>query len=869
MRPGTPRLLCAALMSSFLVATSGQPQAEEDPHRPGAISVEGVPAIPAPLAAEIKRYQEIRSASFVGWNPRGGAMLIATRPGNLYQLHEVREPGTAPRELTAGDEPVRSGLHLRDGTLVFSRARGGDENYQLFRLGQDGAAEALLTDGTSRHLLGEPHPDGRRIAMTSTRRNGRDEDLYLLDALAGGEPELLLEVEHETWSVDDWSPDGSRAILRRYISHNESYAVIFELEGRKMVELPAETGGGRSRKQGRDSISRRFYRFGREARSIFFASDARGEFRELARLELATGDTIWLSGDLPWDVEGFAISPDRRRAAFSVNAEGFSRLYLLEELDAEKPGRREIELPPCIIEGLEFDGEGKRLGFTLGRPSAPAEAHSIEVDSGKLSRWTSSERAGFEEADFVEPRLFRFRSFDGREVPSFAYLPPASRRPAGGKLPVIILIHGGPEGQSRPWFSNIIQYYLRELGAAVLTPNVRGSTGYGKTYSLLDNGPRREDSVRDIGALLDWIVRAGAKEDGLDPGRVAVIGGSYGGYMVLASLIHFGEKLRAGVSAVGISDFITFLENTSAYRRDLRRAEYGDERDPEMRRIFERISPARRIHELRSALLLIHGANDPRVPFSETLQVIDRARSSGQPVWTVYASNEGHGFTRRENLDYQQAATALFLRRFLLAGEVVEAIAESGPALHARAGELFKLRRFREAVAAYDRAIAAGGAHTKDSCWERGLACYYAGDFACGQKQFEGYHTVGPLDIENGIWRWLCIAEAESVEKAIDSFYTYPRKVRPPFPALHALYAGTGGPAAVLAEAAAVPDPGRTEAVFYGHYYIGKHLEARGKRREALEAVEAALEHRIAHFMYDCAVIDRDRLRAALEREAR
>jgi dipeptidyl aminopeptidase/acylaminoacyl peptidase len=298
------------------------------------------------------------------------------------------------------------------------------------------------------------------------------------------------------------------------------------------------------------------------------------------------------------------------------------------------------------------------------------EAYALALAAPKIERWTSSERAGFEATDFVAPRPFRYRSFDGREIPAFLFLPPAAaRRGTGAKTAVLVVIHGGPESQYRPWFSAEAQHYARELGVAVIAPNVRGSSGYGKTYSLLDNGTRREDSVKDIGALLDWIAGPGAADFALDPARVAVSGGSYGGYMVLASLVGFGERIRAGVASVGISNFVSFLENTSAYRRDLRREEYGDERDPEMRRFFERISPARRLDQLRSALLLIHGVNDPRVPFSESVQAVARARSSGQPVWTLYAEGEGHGFTRRENIDYQQAAVAVFLRRFLLAAD--------------------------------------------------------------------------------------------------------------------------------------------------------------------------------------------------------
>ena len=424
-------------------------------------------------------------------------------------------------------------------------------------------------------------------------------------------------------------------------------------------------------------MARRSFRYGPGAKSLYFLSDARGEFQELARLDLASGEITWWTGDIPWDVSSLEVSPDRSRAALVTNEDGYSRLHLLDDLGAAVPQRVAKELPEGIVRNVGFSPDGARLGLTLGRPTAPFDAYSLDLASGALERWTFSERAGFDAREFVHPELVHVPSFDDRKIPAFVFLPPSgTQKPDADnaaesptkrtRIPVLISIHGGPESQYRPSFSGLRQFYCRELGLAVIAPNVRGSIGYGKTYSRLDNGMLREDSVKDIGAVLDWIAGSGGQGLGLDPDRVAVTGGSYGGYMVLASLIHFGARLRAGIDLVGVSDFITFLENTGSYRVHLRRVEYGDERDPAMRAFFEKISPLRRIGALRSPLFLIHGVNDPRVPFSEAEQLVEGARATGQPVWTLYAENEGHGFRRRENRDFQQAATALFLRRFLL-----------------------------------------------------------------------------------------------------------------------------------------------------------------------------------------------------------
>ncbi|RPI80293.1 MAG: S9 family peptidase, partial [Planctomycetaceae bacterium] len=340
--------------------------------------------------------------------------------------------------------------------------------------------------------------------------------------------------------------------------------------------------------------------------------------------------------------------------AFTTNEDGGSALYLLTGAE-----RRRFELPLGTVAGIEFSPDGRQLGFTLGRADQPADAHSVDLSSGQLTRWTYSEVGGLDPATFVGARLIRFPSFDGREVPAYVFAP--RQAAPSRKVPVLIDIHGGPESQYRPAFNGIDQFFCQELGFAVVRPNVRGSAGYGKTYLRLDNAEKREDSVRDIGALLDWI----ARQPELDASRVAVMGGSYGGYMTLASLTNFGERIKAGVDIVGIASFRSFLKNTSSYRQDLRRAEYGDERDPRMREFFERIDPLENAGRIRSSLLVAHGRNDPRVPFSEAEQIVAKVRATGRPVWTVYADNEGHGFAKRPNRDYLTAVIALFLQSAL------------------------------------------------------------------------------------------------------------------------------------------------------------------------------------------------------------
>jgi dipeptidyl aminopeptidase/acylaminoacyl peptidase len=356
-------------------------------------------------------------------------------------------------------------------------------------------------------------------------------------------------------------------------------------------------------------------------------------------------------------VEDFDLSPDGRTLAFETNEDGASVLHLLDTATGKE--KAAPKLPLGVMNGLRWRPDGKELAFTLSSARSPSDVYSLDAATGKIERWTESETGGLNPAQFPEPELVRFKSFDGKTISAFLYKPPAT---FAGKRPVIVSIHGGPESQARPSFSGRDNFWTNELGVARLVPNVRGSSGYGKTFLKLDNGQKREDSVADIGALLDWI----KTRPDLDPDRVMVTGGSYGGYMTLAVATHYSDRLRCSLDVVGISSFVSFLEHTEAYRRDLRRVEYGDERDPAMREFLLKIAPLNNAAKITKPLFIVAGRNDPRVPWTESEQMAAGLKKQGTPVWYLLGKDEGHGFAKRKNQDFQLYATVAFVRVYLL-----------------------------------------------------------------------------------------------------------------------------------------------------------------------------------------------------------
>ena len=618
---------------------------------PDNLVVEGVPPIPAELRASAGRYLEFRSAAFNHWHPRERQLLITTRFADATQLHLVQRPGGARKQLTFLPDPVAGGsFRPKTGEfIVFSQDVGGGEFYQLYRYDPNDGRITLLTDGKSRNTNPRWSHSGKWLAYSSTRRNGKDTDLYVMNPADPRKERLLLQCTGGGWSVTDWSDDDSRLVVLEYISINQSHLHVLDVADGTRRQITPKDG---------QAVSYGRAQFTRDGESVLSTTDRESEHMRLTRINLATGAHQPLTAAIPWDVEDFELGPDGKTVALVTNEDGASVLRLMT-LGTGKQ-LRVPKLPMGVISGVEWHENGHEIAFSLSSARTPSDVYSLEVRTGVVERWTESETGGLNAATFMEPQVVRLKSFDGLPISAILYRPDPVRFP--GKRPTLVNIHGGPEGQSRPIFQARNNYYLSELGVAIVFPNVRGSSGYGKSFLTLDNGFRREDSVRDIGAVLDWI----GQDPLLDSTRIAVTGGSYGGYMCLACMTHYSDRLRAGVDVVGISRFVTFLEHTQDYRRDLRRVEYGDERDPAMREFLEKVSPMATVRQITKPLMVVQGKNDPRVPVTESEQMVKAIRDNGGQVWYVMAKDEGHGFAKKRNQDYQFLATLLFFKEHLL-----------------------------------------------------------------------------------------------------------------------------------------------------------------------------------------------------------
>lgn len=598
-----------------------------------------LPISPEPYT--VKQFLQIRAAWAPQPSPDGRWVAYLTNITGTPQIWRIDVDGGCPQQLTFFDEPVRGLRVSPDGRwIAFLSDTGGNERYQIYLTTPDGDSLWNLTRHPEAiHYLADWSPDGWRLAFSSNRRDPAVFDIYLYD-LTTGKDTLIWQTDGY-YTALRFSPDGEKLLVRQARSNYDHDLFLVDLETGERRHLTPHKGWVR------------YYgpEFSPDGERLYLITDQGREYLGLAYLDLKKGGLVYV--DTPsWDYEEFTLSPDGRWLAVLINEGGYSRFFLRDLRTGEVWPIQ--DLPPGNYGGLIFPQSSQRLFFHLSAPTENADLWVLELNGLRVRRLTWSPTAGIPKGIFVSPRKVTYRSFDGLEIPAFLYLPRSSGEP---KPPAIVWVHGGPESQYRPGFSGLFQFFLYH-GYAVFAPNVRGSAGYGKTYLHLDDKEKRLDSVRDLAEGVRWLKGSGL----VDPDRIAVMGASYGGYMVLAGLTFYPDFFAAGVDIVGIANFKTFLEKTGPYRRKLREAEYGSLEDEALLR---RISPIHYVDRIRAPLLLIHGRNDPRVPVYEAQQIYEALKARNHPVELLIFEDEGHGIAKLENRLRAYSRVVAFLDRYL------------------------------------------------------------------------------------------------------------------------------------------------------------------------------------------------------------
>ncbi|MEI8155724.1 MAG: prolyl oligopeptidase family serine peptidase [Burkholderiales bacterium] len=624
---------------------------------------DGIPAIPKAIADKVSLYTEFRGFGFVGWHPKERSMLVRHREqgANIAQIYWLKSPGGKLEQITDFPDPVSTASFAphHGSYIVYGRDAGGNEATQVFRMDLATRLSTLLSNPDERSAYTWSKKGDRllieSVPLDKTAQGGTRAQvvttLTLVDPLKPESRNRLAELPGGGWGSFSFSHDDATLAAQQYRTPNDSDVFLIDAKtGAREKILP---------KVGAPAAGYSGFEWSHDNRRLFLTTNQGGEFSELSVYDRGDKTLTVLSRHIPWDIENFSLSADGQRLMAVANNNGRDEMHVFDTATGKELARPDV-VAGSIGGGQWHDTLHATLGFSLNSPQSPGDVFSLDAKTGKTERWTvASAPAGVKPDTFISPELVQIKSFDGLAVSGWLFLPDAVKFP--GKRPVMVSFHGGPEGQSTVRFMGRYNYFLNEMGVALLMPNVRGSMGYGKTYLDLDNGFKRKDSVKDGGAFLSWV----ASHPRLDSKRIVVSGGSYGGYMSLATAVDYSPLIRGAIDVVGISNFVTFLNNTESYRRDLRRVEYGDERIAEMRAFHEKIAPLNNAASITVPLFVVQGKNDPRVPYTEAEQIVSAVRKNGVPVWYLLADNEGHGFRRKANADFEFYTTVRFLEKTL------------------------------------------------------------------------------------------------------------------------------------------------------------------------------------------------------------
>jgi len=623
---------------------------------PANVTADGLPLIPGALVAKLRPYGEFRRAQLLGWHGQQRQLLVLTSTGTANQVHLVAAPLATPKPVTAFTEGTIGAASFSPAGgdfFVVRKDTGAAETHQLHTV--DGESTTLLTDGKSRNGLPAWSRKSGRIAFDSNRRNGRDRDIYVVDPKDPSSSRMVAEVSG-SWEVWGWSPDDTALLSLELLPGNDTALWSIDVAtGKKTLLTPNGASAIWSDPQ-----------YSRDGRSVYALSNHGSELPRAWRIRDGKWSAVSREGDA---IEAIALSPDGKTLAVSVDRDGSSRVELIDtatsrtRLTAALPaGQLPAPITPRGVWTLQWSPDGQEVAFSFGSARMFSDVFSVNATSGAVTQWTKSPVGGIDVTTLPEPEIVRWKSFDGKMISGVLYRPPARFT---GPRPIIINIHGGPnDTRERPRFQGRSNYFLNELGIAIVFPNVRGSFGFGKSFEKLDDGSKRNDAVKDIGALLDWI----AADKALDATRVMVTGASYGGYMTYAIAERYGDRIRCAFAAAAISDFVSYIEGTEPGRQQDRRAEYGDERDPETRTLLTAMSPLAGAATLKVPLMIAHGRKDARVPLAQAEAMFQAARANGGPVWMVIYEDAGHenfpGTTANSNYNFYTWIT--FVERYLL-----------------------------------------------------------------------------------------------------------------------------------------------------------------------------------------------------------
>ena len=613
------------------------------------IDVIGVPPIPASLAREVQPYTSIYGLPLAGWDPAKREIWLKGL-SNVTWVSRVRNPGATPE--TSSIYIQSPGIYdiyfqPQGKHLAYTRDANGDESFQLYVYEIGTGKTSLLSDDKSRNTEPVWSNAGDKIVYSSSPAGTSGVSLRVIDPMDPKSDRILAQSSGSYFKAYDWSPDDGHVVFCDFTSNTASSLWLVDVASGKKILLSPKS----------DQPELYDYpQFSTDGKGIYVVTDHDSDVRRLAYIHLATRKISYIKSDPRWDVDEFQLAPNGKPLAFVTNEDGISQLHILDLTTGKEIISPQFQ--PGVISDLKWNQSSTDVAFNFKSPQTPNDVYSVNIESGKAELWAKSETKGVQTEKFAMPELIHWPTFDKRTISGFLYRPPATFK---GKRPVIIDIHGGPEEQYRPGFGYEDNYFLNELGVARIYPNVRGSSGYGKSFLRLDNGLRREDAVKDIGALLDWI----KTQPDLDADRVLVGGASYGGYLALSAAYSYSDRIRAVISDSGISNLASFVARTEGWRRDLQRSEFGDERDPKIRQFMERTAPLNNAEKIKAPLLIIQGENDPRVPVAEAAKLVSATRDR-VPVWYILAKDEGHGFAQQINRDYRLYATILFVKEFLL-----------------------------------------------------------------------------------------------------------------------------------------------------------------------------------------------------------